>query len=220
MKKTIDNTNLRDQTYDIIKNMIILREIEPGKKINEEHIAKEIQVSRTPIREALCRLENEGIVTIIPRRGAFVSDLTENNVREILLIREVLEGLVVRLAVENMDSKTLQKLRKAIEKVSSIPQKDRDLINYTRSEVDFHSILLNASNNQMLKNMMEMVNAHLQIIRLRTVVIPERAQKTVTEHQQILKAIEKGDADSAEDLMRKHVRSVREVALRNIQAIV
>ena len=76
MKKTVDSTNLRDQTYDIIKNMIILREIEPGKKINEEHIAKEIQVSRTPIREALCRLENEGIVKIIPRRGAFVSDLT------------------------------------------------------------------------------------------------------------------------------------------------
>jgi DNA-binding GntR family transcriptional regulator len=119
-----------------------------------------------------------------------------------------------------MDAKTLQKLRKAIEKVSSIPEEDRDLINYTRSEIDFHSVLLNASNNQMLKNMMEMVNAHLQIIRLRTVVIPERAQKTVKEHQQILKAMEKRDADSAEDLMRKHVRSVREVAMRNIETIV
>ena len=220
MKKTIDNTNLRDQTYDIIKNMIILREIEPGKKINEEHIAKEIQVSRTPIREALCRLQNEGIVKIIPRRGAFVCDLTETNVREILLIREVLEGLVVRLAVENMDSKTLEKLKKALEKVSTIPEEDRDLIKYTRSEVDFHALLLGASNNQMLKNMMEIVNAHLQIIRLRTVVIPERAQKTVREHRQILEAIEKGDADSAEELMRKHVRSVREVALRNIEAII
>jgi DNA-binding GntR family transcriptional regulator len=220
MKKTIDNTNLRDQTYDIIKNMIILREIEPGKKINEEHIAKEIQVSRTPIREALCRLENEGIVKIIPRRGAFVSDLTETTVREILLTREVLEGLVVRLAVENMDAKLLEKLRKAIEKVSNIPEDERDLINYTRSEVDFHALLLSASNNQMLKNMMKIINAHLQIIRLRTVVIPERAQKTVKEHEQILKAIEKGDADSAEELMRKHVRSVREVALKNIEAII
>jgi DNA-binding GntR family transcriptional regulator len=220
MKKTVDSTNLRDQTYDIIKNMIILREIEPGKKINEEHIAKEIQVSRTPIREALCRLENEGIVKIIPRRGAFVSDLTEMNVREILLIREVLEGLVVRLAVENMNEKTLEKLRKAIEKVSTLPEKDRDLINYTRSEVDFHALLLSASKNQMLKNMMEIVNAHLQIIRLRTVVIPERAQRTVKEHQQIFEAIENGDAISAEKLMRKHVRSVREVALRNIEAIV
>ena len=220
MKKTVDSTNLRDQTYDIIKNMIILREIEPGKKINEEHIAKEIQVSRTPIREALCRLENEGIVKIIPRRGAFVSDLTETNVREILLIREVLEGLVVRLAVENMDEKTLEKLRKSLEKVSTLHEKDRDLINYTRSEVDFHAILLSASNNQMLKNMMEMVNAHLQIIRLRTVVIPERAQRTVKEHQQILKAIENRNATSAEELMRKHIRSVREVALKNIEAIV
>jgi DNA-binding GntR family transcriptional regulator len=220
MKKTVDSTNLREQTYDIIKNMIILREIEPGKKINEEHIAKEIQVSRTPIREALCRLENEGIVKIIPRRGAFVSDLTETNVREILLIREVLEGLVVRLAVENMDEETLEKLRKALEKVSTLPEKDRDLINYTRSEVDFHAILLSASNNQMLKNMMEIVNAHLQIIRLRTVVIPERAQKTVGEHQQIFKAIENGDTTSAEELMRKHVQSVREVALKNIEAIV
>ena len=220
MKKTVDSTNLRDQTYDIIKNMIILREIEPGKKINEEHIAKEIQVSRTPIREALCRLENEGIVKIIPRRGAFVSDLTETNVREILLIREVLEGLVVRLAVENMDEKTLEKLRKALGKVSTLPEKDRDLINYTRSEVDFHALLLGASKNQMLKNMMEIVNAHLQIIRLRTVVIPERAQRTVKEHQQILNEIENGDATSAEELMRKHVQSVREVALKNIEAIV
>ena len=220
MKKIVDSTNLRDQTYDIIKNMIILREIEPGKKINEEHIAKEIQVSRTPIREALCRLENEGIVKIIPRRGAFVADLTEINVGEILLIREVLEGLVARLAAENMDEKTLEKLRKALQKVSTIPEKDRDLINYTRSEVDFHALLLSAANNQMLKNMMEIVNAHLQIIRLRTVVIPERAQKTVKEHHQILKAIETGDTGAAEELMRAHIRSVREVALKNIEAIV
>jgi len=220
MRRVIESPNLRDQTYDIIKNMIIMREIEPGKKINEEHLAKEIQVSRTPIREALCRLENEGIVKIIPRRGAFVADLTEINVSEILLIREVLEGLAARLATENMDEKTLEKLKKALEKVSAVPEKDSDLIDYTRSEVDFHALLLSASNNQMLKNMMEVVNAHLQIIRLRTVVIPERAQKTVKEHRQILKALEDGDASAAEELMRQHVRSVRDVALRNIEAIV
>ena len=220
MRRVIESPNLRDQTYDIIKNMIIMREIEPGKKVNEEHLAKEIQVSRTPIREALCRLENEGIVKIIPRRGAFVADLTEINVSEILLIREVLEGLVARLATEHMDEKTLDKLKKVLENVSAIPEKDRDLINYTRSEVDFHALLLSASNNRMLKNMMEIVNAHLQIIRLRTVVIPERAPKTVKEHHQILKAIEKKDATSAEELMRKHVRSVRDLALKNIEAIV
>jgi len=220
MKRFVESPNLRDQTYDIIKNMIIVREIEPGKKINEEQLAKEIRVSRTPIREALCRLENEGIVRIIPRRGAFVADLNEINVSEILLIREVLEGLVARLATENMDEKSLDKLKKALDKISTTSEEDRDLVTYTRSEVDFHAALLSASNNQMLKSMMEVVNAHLQIIRLRTVVIPERAQKTVKEHHQILKAIEKGDARAAEELMRKHVQSVREVAIKNIDAIV
>jgi DNA-binding GntR family transcriptional regulator len=220
MKRFVESPNLRDQTYDIIKNMIIVREIEPGKKINEEQLAKEIRVSRTPIREALCRLENEGIVKIIPRRGAFVAELNEINVSEILLIREVLEGLVARLATENMDEKNLDKLKKVLDKISTISEEDRDLVTYTRSEVDFHASLLSASKNQMLKSMMEIVNAYLQIIRLRTVVIPERAQKTVKEHHQILKAIEKGDASAAEELMRKHVRSVREVALRNIEAIV
>ena len=119
-----------------------------------------------------------------------------------------------------MDEKTLERLRKALDKVSTIPEKDRELINYTRSEIEFHSLLLGASNNRMLKNMMEIVNSHLQIIRLRTVVLPERAQKTVNEHHQILKAIEKRDADAAEELMRKHIRSVREVALKNIEAMV
>ena len=220
MRKVIESQNLRDQTYDILKNLIILREIEPGKKINEEQLAKRINVSRTPIREALYRLENEGIVRIIPRRGAFVAELSENNVKEVLLVREVLEGLVARLATENMDTGTLKNLRKALENVHYKPQKERDLIDYTRSEVEFHSLLLSACNNSMLKNMMGIVNSHLQIVRLRTVIIPNRANKTIKEHFQILEAIQKRDAIAAEKLMRKHVRSVRKVALENIASIV
>ena len=98
MEKLIVNTNLREQIYDILKNMIVHREIQPGEKINEDRVAKETGVSRTPIREALCRLENEKIIEMIPRRGAFVIRQTEATVREVLEIREVLEGLVTRLA--------------------------------------------------------------------------------------------------------------------------
>jgi DNA-binding GntR family transcriptional regulator len=220
MQKIIDNPNLRDQTYNILKNMIILREIEPGKKINEEQIARQLNVSRTPIREALCRLENEGIVKIFPRRGAFVSELTETTVREILLIREVLEGLVARLAAQNMDEKTIDQLHETLARVNPEIKNEPELIDYTRSEVDFHALLLDACGNHMLRNMMAVVNAHLQIIRLRTVILPDRAQKTVKEHNRILKAIAKGDAIAAEDLMRKHVRSVRNMALKNIESII
>ena len=220
MEKLIVNANLREQIYDILKNMIVHREIQPGGKINEEHIAKETGVSRTPIREALCRLENEKIIEMIPRRGAFVIRQTEATVREVLEIREVLEGLVTRLAAVQMDEKTLSRLTQCLEKIRSIPDEDCNLMKYTQSDIRFHSILLEACRNNMLQNMMAMINTHLQIIRLRTVVLPGRAKKTVEEHYEILKAIETGDEYSAETMMRKHVVSVRRDSIKNIESMI
>jgi len=220
MEKLIVNTNLREQIYDILKNMIVHREIRPGEKINEEHIAKETGVSRTPIREALCRLENEKIIEMIPRRGAFVIRQTESTVREVLEIREVLEGLVARQATIQMDEKALGQLTQCLEKIRSIPDEDRYLMKYTQSDIRFHSILLKACRNSMLQNMMATINTHLQIIRLRTVVLPGRAKKTVEEHSEILKAIKNRDENKAETMMRKHVESVRRDAFQHIQTMV
>ena len=217
MAKYLDRPNLRDQVYDFVKEMIIMREIKPDEKINEEQLAERLRVSRTPIRETLCRLENEGIVKVIPRRGAFVVKQCKERVIEILQIREVLEGLVAWLVTQNRDEKTLDKLKRCLERISSTPEEDGHLQKYTNADVEFHSLLLDASNNHMLQNMMGIVNAHLQIIRLRTVVLPGRAKKTVEEHYRVLEAIEKGNAKAAERLMRKHIESVRNSAIRNIE---
>ena len=220
MERLLDRPNLRDQIYDIIRELIIRRQIRPGEKINEEQLAETIGVSRTPIRETLCRLENEGIVKVIPRRGTFVTELSRGSVTDVLQIREVLEGLVARLATKNMDDKTLRGLRGCLQRVEATPEEARQPMQYTRAEEDFHALLLEVCGNQMLKNMMEVVNGHLRLIRIRTVVLPGRAKKSVQEHHQILKAVERGDADLAEEVMRKHVASVRNDALRNIEAIV
>lgn len=217
MEKYLDRPNLRDQVYDFVKNMIIMREIKPDEKINEEQLAERLRVSRTPIRETLCRLENEGIVKVIPRRGAFVVKQCKERVIEILQIREVLEGLVARLVTQNGDEKALNKLKRSLERISSTAEENAHLQKYTNADVEFHSLLLDASNNFMLQNMMGIVNAHLQIIRLRTVVLPGRAKRTVEEHYKVLEAIEKGDARAAERLMRKHIESVRNDAIRNIE---
>jgi DNA-binding GntR family transcriptional regulator len=216
MEKLISNTNLREKVYDVLKNMIVLRKFEPGEKINEEQIAKQTGVSRTPIREALCRLENESIIKMIPRRGAFVIKQSEDTVREVLQVREVLEGLVTRLATRQMDEKSLSKLQKCLAKISSIPDAERNLMKYTQSDIQFHSILLAVCHNRLLQNMMVTVNTHLQIIRLRTVVLPGRAKKTVNEHFDILKEIEAGNAIKAETRMREHIESVRADAIINI----
>jgi len=220
MKKQVSSPNLRDQVYDILKNMIVLREIGPGEKVNEEQFARQTGVSRTPIREALCRLENEKIVKMIPRRGAFVQKQSPETVREVLEVREALEGLVTRLATLNMDENLLNKLRNDLDGISRVPDEKRYLTQYTQADVQFHLLLMKAARNRMLTTMMETVNTHLQIIRLRTVVLPGRAKKTVAEHYRILEAMEKRDAGAAETLMKQHIESVRIDALNHIDSMV
>jgi len=216
MAQVLQHINLRDQVYDILKRRIIFREIESGKKINEEELAKSLGVSRTPIRETLVRLEHEGIVEIIPRRGAHVVSQSIEKVIDLLQVREVLEGLVARLATENMDRGLLDRLSHCLEKVSASEDPAIRLLKYTPADVEFHALLLEACDNELLKNMMASVNAHLQMVRLRTVALPGRPEQTVREHHEIVSAIEKQDADLAEKLMRKHVASVRKDAQENM----
>ena len=216
MERLPERTNLRDQVYDILKRRIIFREIESGKKINEEDLAKSLGVSRTPIRETLLRLEHEGIVKIIPRRGAFVVSQSKEKVIDLLQVREVLEGLVVRLATKNMNRELLDRLKLCLEKISSVDGNNNKLLKYTPADVEFHALLLEACDNELLKNMMESVNAHLQMVRLRTVALPGRPEQTVREHYEIVSAIEKRDSILAEKLMRKHVASVRRDAQENM----
>ena len=216
MERLPERTNLRDQIYDILKRRIVFREIESGKKINEEDLAKSLGVSRTPIRETLLRLEHEGIVKIIPRRGAFVVSQSKEKVMDLFEVREVLEGLVARLATENMNRALFDRLKRSLEKVSSVDGDNNRLLKYTPADVEFHALLLEASDNELLKNMMESVNIHLQMVRLRTVALPGRPEQTVKEHYEILAAIEKKNSPLAEKLMRKHVASVRKDALKNM----
>lgn len=220
MPSKINKQNLRDQVYEIIRDMILRREIKPGEKIIEKEFANIIGASRTPLREALCRLENEKIVKMIPQRGAFVQKQSPKMVVEVLLIREVLEGLVTRQATQNMDDKTLKQLRTCLNNIKDTPDIDKSLIKFTHADEEFHELLLEVSKNDMLRSMMDIVNTHLKIIRLRTVVIPGRAKKTVKEHYEILKAIENNDEMTAEKLMRKHIESVRNYAIKNIEDMV
>ncbi len=216
MEELLERHNLRDQVYDILKRRIILREIKPGKKINEEELAESLGVSRTPIRETLLRLEHEGIVEIIPRRGAFVVSQSNKKVIDLLHVREVLEGLVVRLATENMNQELIYRLHRGLKEISTTDKRADRLLKYTPADVEFHALLLEACDNDLLKSMMETVNAHLQMVRLRTVGLPGRPELTVREHYKILEAIEQENPIHAEKSMRKHVESVRKDVEKNI----
>ncbi len=216
-EKLIESPNLRERVYEVLKRRIIFQEILPGEKIDEEFLSNRLGVSRTPIRESLCRLENEGIVEIVPRKGAFVVKHSKERIVEILLVREVLEGLAVRLAVTHMDELTFKEMRLLFENFSEANIRDRS-INYTQADLEFHMLIVSKSKNNLLNNMMKILNDHIQMLRLRTVALEGRPEQSLIEHLKIIEALEKRNASLAESLMREHIHNIRESILRSIES--
>lgn len=216
IKKSIESPNLRERVYEILKKAIIFQEIPPGQKIDEGSVAKQLGVSRTPIRESLCRLENEGIVKIIPRRGAFVAKHSKESIIEILLVREVLEGFAARLAVDHIDERTIDEMKSLFRDFSESNIRGRSK-DYTQADLKFHTLIVKKSKNSWLTSLMNTLNDHIQMLRLRTVALEGRPEHSLREHLKIIGALEKKNDSLAESLMRKHIQNVRKSVLKNIE---
>lgn len=218
MRKLTEYPNLRERVYEILKRSIIFQEIPPGNKIDEESLAKTLGVSRTPIRECLCKLENEGIVEIIPRRGAFVVKHSKERIVEILLVREVLEGFAARLAVEHMDERTIEEMKSLFKGFSESNIRDRSK-DYVQADLEFHARIVKKSKNNLLIDLMNILNDHVQMLRLRTVALKGRPERSLSEHIRIIEAMERRNSSLAESLMRRHIRNIRRSVLGNIEEI-
>ena len=216
IRKSIESPNLRQRVYEILKRAIIFQEIGPGQKTDEEGVAKQLGVSRTPIRESLCRLENEGIVKIIPRRGAFVARHSKESIIEILLVREVLEGFAARLAVGHIDERTIEEMSSLFRDFSGANIRDRSK-DYAQADLKFHTLIVKKSQNSWLMSIMNILNDHIQMLRLRTVALEGRPEHSLLEHRKIIEALEKRNPSLAESLMRRHIQNVRKSVLRNIE---
>jgi len=216
MKKLIESPNLRERVYEILKRAIIFGEIPPAKKIDEESLAKQLGVSRTPIRESLCRLENEGIVNIIPRRGAFVVKHSKERIVEILLVREALEGFAARSAVDHIDERTIEEMKSLFKDFSEGTIRDQSR-EYTQADLEFHTLIVKKSNNSLLMSLMNSLNDHIQMLRLRTVSLKGRPEHSLLEHLKIIDALEKRSHSLAESSMRRHIQKVRKSLLKNIE---
>lgn len=215
--KLLEHPSLHERVYDEIKKSVIKGEIPPGSKIIEENIAKTLGVSRTPIREALKRLAQDGLVEITPRKGAFVIQLSKEIVKEILEIREALEGMAARLAALNMTDEILEKMKKAFEG-SEERIKRRDFSNYSIIDVEFHQLLFKASNNQRLLQIINNLYDCIQMLRLKSVILPGRIERSLNEHLSIIEALEKRDPDIAEKMAREHIQNVKIDVLQDMES--
>jgi len=184
----------------------------PGTRLREEDLAAELGVSRTPIREALTRLQARGLAIATPA-GLAVPELTRPHVSELYAMRAVVEGAAARFAAENASAGNLVSLRHA-GNLFSAPQ--RDPSQFARVNMMFHEAIYEAAHNSYLSRMVEDLNDSLALLPRTTFLVPGRLEAARVEHTRILEAIEKRDPDRAEQAARAHIRNALEGRLKLI----
>ena len=190
------------------RGRIVANELAYGAKLTEDSLAKELGVSRTPVREAFNRLAQEGLVTVFPGRGAFVATLSFSDMVQLLEIREVLEGMAARLATSRITKTSLEKLRRQME-VEIRKSAGNEYTGYLDVDRQFHESVIFASGNQHLSQLMKSLRDRIQMLRHRSVILPGRARKSFQEHLQIIDALAARDPDLAEERIRTHIRNVK-----------
>ena len=210
------NLSLGNQAYQELKRIILEHRIPPGGKLNEGELASALGISRTPVREAINRLEKEGLVEIFPQRGAFVVQFSEKDVFELFLIRENLEGLGAYLAAGKMNDKSLAKLESFIQGFEE-PFNEKDVQRYAREDFKFHQTVVMLSGARRLINLVSTLHDHIRIFRLTTIGLSGRMKTSLAEHRNLIEAFRKKDAEEAERRMREHIRQVRDGVMGNIK---
>jgi len=210
------NLSLVNQAYKELKRIILEYRVPLGGKLNEGELAAALGISRTPVREAINRLEKEGLVQIFPQRGAFVVRFSEKDVFELFLIRENLEGLAARLAAERINEENLVKLESCIQGFQE-PFTEKDVQRYAKEDFRFHQTIVAVSDAQRLIKMISTLYDHIRIFRLTTLGLSSRMKTSLTEHRLLIEAFQRRDSERAEQMMRQHILHVREGVMENIK---
>lgn len=207
MFNKIESSDLRPMREIVLyelRSAIFENKLKPGDRLVENIIASSMGVSRTPVREALRQLEIEGLAINMPRKGTLVKGISIEDAIEIYDLREVLEGLAVRLACLNISRVEIRRLKEIL---STMDENigDVDYIDYIKAHGEFNSIILHASKNKRLIEKLEHIYEYLKSLRKISLNNIERRKSALEEHKSIVEAISEGDEVLAEEEARKHV---------------
>lgn len=202
--------SLGSRVFQKIRDDILKGKYKEHDELRENTIGKELGVSRTPVREALRQLELEGLVAIVPNKGAYVTGISTKDVGDIYIIRSMLEGLCAKWATENITEEQLDELDEIILLSEFHMKREGGASAEQMAELDgkFHAILYEASNSRILSHTLLDFHKYVQMARESSVVSEERARKSIREHKQLLRAIRDKDADLAEQLANEHILHV------------
>lgn len=205
-----DNLVLKDKVYHALKEAIaemdIYLEAEPPR-LDERSLASELGVSRTPVREALSRLEQEGLVQTIPRRGAFVVRKSKAEILEMIHVWAALEGMAARLATQNTSN---EELREFVDSYTDSTETRAQIDEYSETNIKFHQNIIRLSKSKLLIDLTENLFIHMKSIRARTIKERDRASQSIIDHARIIEALEKRETELAEKLVRDHALELAE----------
>ena len=195
---------LRDVVFNTLRQAILRGEFKPGERLMEIQLANKLGVSRTPIREAIRKLELEGLVIMIPRKGAEVADITEKSLRDVLEVRKALEELAVQLACEKITQEELEELEKAGENFKKVLKRSKYITEVAEADVRLHDVIYMATDNQKLILLLNNLREQMYRYRVEYLKREEAYPQLIAEHAAIIEYISKGEKTAATDVMCKH----------------
>ena len=207
---------LRDVVFNTLRRAIITGEFAPGERLMEISLANRLGVSRTPVREAIRKLELEGLVIMIPRKGAQVAKITEKSLRDVIEIRCVLEEFAASLACERITEEGKEKLKEAHRQFVEAAQTN-DIIDIVEKDEQFHDAIFQATCNDRLITIINNLREQFYRYRMEYVKDIEQHSVLVTEHEQLLHAIFNQDSETAKQIMRTHLKNQQEGVIQAIQ---
>ena len=207
---------LRDVVFNTLRQAILKGELIPGERLMEIQLAERLGVSRTPIREAIRKLELEGLVLMIPRKGAEVAKISEKNLRDVLEVRRSLEELAIELACQRMSDDEIRQLEEAQAAFQKAVE-SKDAMNIAETDEHYHDIIYFGTGNSRLVQILNNLREQMYRYRLEYIKDEDKRQILIVEHENILKAVKNRRAAEAKAAIREHIDNQEITVSRNIK---
>lgn len=204
--------SFKNKAYAALKDVIVSLDVYRSRtdiRLDERRLAQDFGISRTPVREAMAQLEREGFVRSVPRRGIYVVRKTRRDVIEMITAWAALESMAARLITENAGDAEIASLRKMFATFEN-GKLHASLDEYSEVNIEFHQAIICMSHNRVLIDLAENLFTHMRMIRRKTIVERDRADRSIRDHLHIIEALENRDTAHAEDLVRSHALGLAE----------
>lgn len=207
---------LRDVVFNTLRQAILTGELKPGERLMEIHLANRLGVSRTPIREAIRKLELEGLVTMIPRRGAEVAQITEKSLQEVMEVRRAMDALCVELACERITEEALAELKQACEDFEKATA-TKDPKKIAQADVVLHDIIVQATGNRRLVQLVNNLSEQMYRYRFEYIKDESKHQRLIEEHRVIYESILHKDKETASKTAKLHIDNQENSVIEQIR---